>query len=214
MSAEVESAKSPGSGPSAAEQAALHSAKTSPYGLKEKIGRVLWNYLGQTLFRLTFHNSYGIRRALLRLFGASIGPHTRVRGSVRVEQPWNLTIGEGAAVGDRAILYCLGPVTIGDHVTISQGAHVCAGSHDYRDPRMPLIRPTIVIGDRAWIAADAFVGPGIVVGEGALLSARGCAMRDLDPWTIYAGNPAERLKARARAGEGAPDAGSGAPRDA
>ena len=184
--------------PPDASREVLLSAKTSPYGLKEKIGRVLWNYLGQTAFRLSFHNSYAYRRALLRVFGATVGGHTRIRGSVRVEQPWNLTIGEGCAVGDRAILYCLGPVTIGNHVTLSQGAHVCAGSHDYRDPRMPLLRPPIAIGDRAWIAADGFVGPRVVVGEGALLSARGVAMRDLDPWTIYAGNPAEAVKPRAR----------------
>lgn len=186
--------------PGVSEDEALLSARNSPYTFREKVLRALWIYFGQLVFRLTFHNWYAVRRSILSLFGASMGPHSRVRGSVRIEQPWNLSIGEGTSVGDRAILYCLGPVTIGNHVTISQGAHVCAGTHDHTRPEMPLIRPPIVIGDRAWIAADAFVGPSVEVGEGALLGARGCAMSNLEPWTIYAGNPATRVKERRRHG--------------
>jgi putative colanic acid biosynthesis acetyltransferase WcaF len=89
-------------------------------------------------------------------------------------------------------------VTIGDRVSISQHAHLCAGTHDYDDARMPLLRPPITIGDDAWIAADAFVGPNVTVGEGAILGARGCAFSDLEPWTIYGGNPAKKIKPRER----------------
>jgi putative colanic acid biosynthesis acetyltransferase WcaF len=115
-----------------------------------------------------------------------------------VEIPWNLTIGADSSVGDGAILYCLGPVTIGDRVGISQHAHLCAGSHDYTKPGMPLLRPPITIESDAWIAADAFVGPAVRVGEGAILGARGCAMQDLEPWSIYSGNPAKLVKPRPR----------------
>lgn len=168
----------------------------SPYSLKAKIARVLWGLVQATLFRASFHNWYGFRRRLLVLFGARIHPSVRIRASVRIEIPWNLTIGGESSVGDRAILYCLGPVTIGQRVSISQGAHVCAGSHDYTLRSMPLLRPPIIIEDDAWIAAEAFVGPAVRVGAGAILSSRGCAMRDLEPWSIYAGNPAELVKAR------------------
>lgn len=168
----------------------------SPYSPKAKIARVLWAVVQATLFRASFHNWYGFRRWLLGMFGAHIHPSVRIRRSVRVEIPWNLTIGAESSVGDRAILYCLGPVTIGERVSISQGAHLCAGSHDYTLRSMPLLRPPIVIEDDAWIAAEAFVGPAVRVGPGAILSSRGCAMRDLEPWSIYAGNPAELVKAR------------------
>lgn len=170
----------------------------SPYTTREKIGRVLWNYLGQKAFRCTFHNWYGLRNALLRLFGAKVGTPVRIRPTVLVEQPWNLAIGNNSSIGDRAIIYCLGPITIGEHVSISQGAHLCAGTHDYRKLDMPLLRPPIVVRDFAWIAADAFVGPNVEVGEGVLLGARACAMKNLDAWTIYAGNPAQPVKARPR----------------
>ncbi len=198
------------------DQPEFERAGVSPYTTREKVGRVLWNYLGQTLFGLTFHNWYGLRRRLLTLFGARLGRTVRVRSSARIEQPWNLTIGENSSVGDRAIIYCLGPVTIGSNVSISQGAHVCAGTHDFSQPSMPLLRPPIFIEDYAWIAADAFVGPNVRVGEGAILGARGCAMKHLDPWTIYSGNPARPLRERPRpvAKPGAPTRRQPAPREA
>jgi len=171
---------------------------TTPYTLRERILRVLWNYIGQVLFRFTFHNWYGVRNGLLRLFGASVAKVVRLRPTILVEQPWNLTIGENSSIGDRAIIYCLGKVSIGQHVSISQGAHLCAGTHDYRKADMPLLRPPVVVNDYAWVAADAFVGPNVTVGEGAILGARGCATRDLEPWTIYAGNPATKVKPRPR----------------
>jgi putative colanic acid biosynthesis acetyltransferase WcaF len=87
-------------------------------------------------------------------------------------------------------------VTIGARVTVSQGAHLCAGSHDSRRATMPLLRPPIDIEDDAWIAADAFVGPKVRVKEGAILGARAVALEDLEPWSIYLGNPAARVRAR------------------
>jgi putative colanic acid biosynthesis acetyltransferase WcaF len=154
--------------------------------------------VGATLFACSFHNWYGFRRMLLRAFGARIASSARIRPSVRVEIPWNLEVGDDSAVGDRAILYCLGPVRIGARVTISQGAHLCAGTHDYQTPAMALKRLPITIGDDAWIAAEAFVGPGVVVGEGAILGARSVAMRDLAPWGIYSGHPAVRVRDRVK----------------
>lgn len=170
--------------------------RSSPYSAREKLGRMLWGCAQATLFRCSFHNWYGFRRKLLRLFGAKLHDTANLRRTVIVECPWNLTIGAESSVGDRAILYCLGPVTIGARVTVSQGAHLCAGSHDSRRATMPLLRPPIDIEDDAWIAADAFVGPKVRVKEGAILGARAVALEDLEPWSIYLGNPAARVRAR------------------
>ena len=168
----------------------------NPYTLKEKILRVIWNYVGQVIFRLTFHNWYTVRRALLRLFGCTVGENARIRPSVRIEQPWNLTVGKNVVIGDRANVYCLGKIVIGDNVSISQQAHLCAGSHDFTKRNFPLLRPPITIEDHAWIAADAYVAPNVTVHEGAILGARGAAFKDLEPWTIYGGNPAKALGER------------------
>jgi putative colanic acid biosynthesis acetyltransferase WcaF len=181
------------------EEQTVGAAKTkSPWTTKQNIGRVLWAAVEKTLFRWSFHNWYGWRNWLLRVFGARVHATARLRRSVHIEIPWNLTLDEYAGVGDAAILYCLGPVTVGTHATISQYAHICAGTHDFNQPTFPLLRPPIVIGPHAWIAADAFVGPGVTVGEGAILGARGCAFKDMQPWTIYGGNPAKPLRPRER----------------
>lgn len=174
----------------------LRTRRASPYGTREKIARVLWGLVQATAFRASFHNWYGLRRTMLRAFGARLDATANVRRTVTIECPWNLSMGAESSVGDRAVLYCLGPVSIGARVTISQGAHLCAGTHDHRRATMPLVRSPITIGDEAWIAADAFVGPGVTVGEGAILGARGVAMRDLAPWTIHAGNPAVAVRER------------------
>jgi putative colanic acid biosynthesis acetyltransferase WcaF len=170
----------------------------SAYSAREKIGRMLWAIVQVTAFRGSFHNWYRWRAWVLGAFGAKVHPTARIRRTVRIECPWNLSIGESSSVGDRAILYCLGPVTIGSRVSISQHAHICAGSHDYTRPEMTLLRPPIEIESDAWIAADAFVGPNVTVGEGAILGARGVAFKNLSPWMIYAGNPARELRPRPR----------------
>ncbi|MEO0514393.1 MAG: putative colanic acid biosynthesis acetyltransferase [Planctomycetota bacterium] len=170
----------------------------SAYSLQDKVRRVLWWVVQATLFRWSFHNMYGWRRFVLRRFGATLHATSRVRPTVRIECPWQLTIGANSTVGDRAILYALGEVVLGDRVTVSQGSHLCAGTHDYTHPDQPLVRLGIRIENDAWVAADGFVGPGVVMGEGALLGARGAAFKNLAPWTIYGGNPAKPLKARPR----------------
>ena len=171
----------------------------SPWTTRQKIGRVLWWFVQATAWRWSWHTWYGYRRFILRRFGATVHPTARLRPSVRIECPWNLTLGPNSVVGDRANLYALGPITLGARVTASQQSHLCAGTHDFNQPDMPLIRPPITIEDDAWIAADAFVGPGVTVGQGAILGARGCAFKDLDPQTIYGGNPANAIGTRTAA---------------
>ena len=136
------------------------------------------------------------RRWLLRCFGAHIAPGARVYGSARIWYPPHLQMAPYSVLGPRSECYCMAPVAIGDHATVSQGARLYTGSHDVEDPDFSLVSKPIVIGDRAWIAAEAFVGPGVTVGEGAVLGARGVAFSDLAPWTIYAGNPAKPLRRR------------------
>ncbi len=157
---------------------------------KQRLIETLWEILGQPLFRCTFHNWYGLRRSLLSAFGAEIHPTARIRPSVTVTHPWNLTIGAHATVGDHAVLFCLGPIQIGERSTISQYAHLCAGSHDYTRSDMPLITDPIRIGDGCWIAADVFVGPGVKIGADTVVGARSTVVNDLPPAKICSGDPA------------------------
>ncbi|WP_375257991.1 acetyltransferase [Citreimonas sp.] len=162
---------------------------------RELAGRALWS-LGALAFRFSPRPLWGWRRWLLRRFGARVGAQVHVFPTVRIAIPWNLDLHDFCAVGDGAILYSLGPITIGARATVSQYAHLCAGSHDWRDPTMPLLKPPINIGRDAWICADAFVGPGVSVGDGAILGARAVATRPVPAQEIHAGNPARRIGRR------------------
>ncbi len=162
----------------------------------ELAGRALWETLGQTLFRFSPRVCWGWRRMLLRLFGARIAEGVHLHPSVRITVPWNLEIAEYAAVGDDVRLYNLGLIRIGKSATISQGAHLCAGTHDYRKADMPLIKATIAVGEAAWICADAFIGPEVTVGDYAIAGARAVVIRDVAPSAIVAGNPARQVGVR------------------
>ena len=165
------------------------------YTRREMAMRVLW-LPGQYLLRWSPRPFFGWRRGVLRLFGATVGPHAHVHNSTRVTMPWNLTLGAYAAVGEDVLVYNLGPVTIGERATVSHRAHLCAGTHDYRQPDLPLLKPPITVGPQAWVCADAFVGPGVTVGEGAVVGGAAVAMRDVAPWSVVAGNPATVVKQR------------------
>lgn len=181
---------------SKAERVALRHV--SPWSLRQKIWRQLWAMVQFCLFRPSPRPFNGWRRMLLRLFGTKIHSSSRISPTVQIEVPWHLTIGRDCAIGHQAILYCLGAVKIGDRVMISQYSHLCAGSHDYNDPSLPLQRPPITVEDDAWVAAEAFVGPGVTIKQGAILGAGGVAFKDLEPWTIYVGNPAKPVKTRTK----------------
>lgn len=161
----------------------------------ELAGRILWS-LAMPLFRCSPRILWGWRRAILRAFGAKIGKHAHIYPTVRITIPWNLAIGDEVAVGDHAILYALGPIRIGARATISQYAHLCAGTHDWRDPAMPLVKMPIVIGNDAWVCANSFVGPGVTVGERAILGAGAVTMKDIEVGMIFVGNPAKRITDR------------------
>ncbi|HZZ42809.1 MAG TPA: hypothetical protein VFE58_07715 [Tepidisphaeraceae bacterium] len=180
------------------EQASLELRKTraAPPPLRRRIMRVAWVAVDMTLFRYSFHTWNGWRTKVLRTFGAEIAPGCTIRRTARIYYPWNLKLGVISCLGDRCEIYNLGMVTIGDRVSISQEAYVCAGTHDYMDRSMPLVTKPITIKDDAWVCARAFVGPGVTVGTGAIVGAASVAMRDVADWTIVAGNPAVFVKNR------------------
>lgn len=155
-----------------------------------QIGRILWA-LTAPIFALSPRPLWGIRRCVLRLFGASIGKHVHIYPSCKIKIPWNLTLHDYCAVGDGAILYALGKIEIGTRSTISQYAHICAGTHDWRSESMELLKRGVLIGPDSWVCADAFVGPGVSVGANSIVAARAVVFDSVPAYTIVMGNPAK-----------------------
>lgn len=168
----------------------------SEFGLAQKARRALWGVVWLCLFRPTHRLMHGWRRALLRAFGAQVGAGARIDPSVRVWAPWNLALGDASTIGPRVDLYSVAQIAIGRNAVVSQNAHLCAAGHDVDSRDFRLTPAPIAIGDHAWVAADAFIGPGVRLGEGAVAGARACVTRAVADWTIVAGNPARPIRLR------------------
>jgi putative colanic acid biosynthesis acetyltransferase WcaF len=168
----------------------------SEHSFLNKLGRCVWSIAHLTLFRTSPRIFHGWRRALLRLFGASIGRGVRVYPSARIWAPWNLQMQDHSCLGPDVDCYCVAPIRIGAHAVVSQYSYLCAASHDYTLANLPLISAPITIGDGAWVTADVFVGMGVTVGAGAVVGARAAVFEDVPAWTVVGGNPARFIKRR------------------
>jgi len=138
----------------------------------------------------------GPKRFLLRLFGAKVGKGLIIKPRVNIKYPWRLTIGNHVWIGESVWIDCLDEVTLADHVCLSQGAMLECGNHDYSRPSFDLITAPIHIEAGAWIGAKSFVGPGVRVGNHAVLAAGSVATSDLEAGFIYRGNPAIQVRQR------------------
>lgn len=156
----------------------------------------LWYFIGEPLFSSYWLPFSGIKVTILRLFGATVGQRVRIKPGVKVKFPWRLTVGDYVWIGEKSWLDNLAQITIESHVCISQGVYLCTGNHDWNHPHFALMPAPIVIHQGSWIAARAMVGPGVTIGQGAVLCLGGVAGHALEAMTIYAGNPAKVIKKR------------------
>ena len=170
--------------------------RATPLSLRNTTGRAIWNVVWLLLFRPTPRPFHAWRSVLLRMFGAKLGKAVHPYPSARIWAPWNLEMGDHSCLSEDVDCYCVDKIRIGPHATVSQYSFLCTASHDHRDSAMPLVTAPITIGERAWIAADVFVAPGVTIGDGAVVTARSSVFSDIDPWTVAAGNPAESVKKR------------------
>ena len=135
-----------------------------------------------------------LRVALLRIFGAKIGGGVVIRANVNVSYPWRLTLGDDVWLGEETVILSLAPVVIESSVCISQRAFLCTGSHDFRSEKFSLVTKPITVRSGSWIAAQAFISPGVEIGTGSMVCAGSVVTEDVPPRTIVRGNPAQAVK--------------------
>lgn len=167
------------------------------FSLGNRLARAAWGIVWLLLFRPSLKPMHAWRRFLLRVFGAQLGHDVHVHADVSVWAPWQLQIGNRVGIANGVTLYNMAPMQIGDECVISQGAHLCCGSHDIDSPNFQLIAKPIVLEPNVWICADAFVGLGVRIAQGCVVGARSVIVKPIDePWTVWAGNPAHKKKLR------------------
>lgn len=166
------------------------------FSVANRAARVIWQITSLFFFRLSPRPFHAWRSFLLRCFGAKVGKGVHVYPGVKIWAPWNLELRDECGVGSGATLYSQGKITIGRRAVISQGVYLCTGTHDYTRAGSPLVTKPIYVGENAWIAAEAFVHPGVVIASGCVIGARSVVINDMPEWTVCAGNPCRPLKAR------------------
>lgn len=172
------------------------SGYPSPHSRANQLMRILWRTVWLLAYRPSPKIFHGWRRFLLCMFGAKIAKDAYPHPSVKIWAPWNLEMGPLSCLGPYVDCYCVDRVVIGARATVSQYSFLCTATHDYHDPFMPLVTAPIMIGERAWVAADVFIGPGVTIGDGAVVGARSSLYRNVEPWTVVVGNPARQIAKR------------------
>lgn len=166
-------------------------------GRRHQIIRMIWWMVWCVgTFCLPRSVGSGFKRALLKAFGARIDNTAVVYSSARIYYPANLVMEEYSCLAEHVDCYNVAPIKIGKYATVSQNSTLCTASHDIESPGHELIVAPITIGDKVWVAAEAFVGMGVTIGEGAVVGARAVVVKDVEPWTVVGGNPARFLKKR------------------
>lgn len=169
----------------------------APMARKERIRRMLWCAVRAVAVRwLPPVMCFGWVRIVYRLFGAKVHSTAKIYPSADVFMPWNLEIGEWSTIGGNVHILNAAPLIIGNDCNVSERAYICCASHNIQSDAHEQIHKPVVLKDRSWVAAEAFVGMGVVIGKGAVVGARAAVFKDVEPWNVVGGNPARILKQR------------------
>lgn len=164
--------------------------------LRDKLRRAIWSAVWLCLFLPSPTPLHCWRCWLVRWFGGIVGRRVAIYPTVKIWAPWNLHIDDNATIGGSANLYCVDRISIGAGAIISQGAFLCTASHDFQSRDFCLVTAEVRVCSNVWVAAEAFVGPGVCIGEGAVVGARCVLTRNVGESTVIAGNPARVIGLR------------------
>ncbi|MDQ2719763.1 MAG: WcaF family extracellular polysaccharide biosynthesis acetyltransferase [Bacteroidota bacterium] len=174
----------------------LSSYDNSWYHPGSSVKRLCWYSINLLIFKSSFFPFYKLKVFLLHLFGAKTGKNILIKPNVNIKYPWFLEIGDNVWIGENVWIDNLGRVSIGNNVCLSQKSMLLSGNHDYTKSTFDLIVKDIIIEDGVWIAAGAIVCGGVICKNHSVLSVGSVATQSLEPNTIYAGNPAIKLRER------------------
>ena len=158
--------------------------------------RILWYLFSLFFFKSSWLPFSFFKVFILRIFGAKIGKSIVIKPSVNIKYPWKLSLGNHVWIGENVWIDNLDNVVIGNNVCISQGAFLLCGNHNYKKDSFDLITKPIIVEDGVWIGAKSTVLPGVTAKSHSILSAGSVTSKNLETYSVYRGNPAEKVSIR------------------
>ena len=158
--------------------------------------RMIWFIINVIFLLNPLNPSSKLKSFFLRLFGARIGNKVFLKPGINVKYPWNVEIGDYSWIGERVWIDSIANIKIGNNVCISQDSYLCTGNHDWADRSFGLIVEPIVIEGGAWIGARVLVLPGVTIASHSVITAGSVINKSTEPYMIYSGNPAIKIKKR------------------
>ena len=151
------------------------------------VRRSIWAVISASVFESGWVPFYGLKRWLLRCFGARVGQRVVIKPHVRIKFPWRLSIEDDVWIGQGVWIDNLANVSIGRQCCLSQGVYLCTGSHDFRRRDFELRCRPIELQHHVWCCARATVLPGTVIPEGSVVAAGSV----VEPNSIAPAQPAD-----------------------
>lgn len=175
------------------------SYRKPSFTLGNRIRRLIWNIVYTLLFRTSPRSLHKWRALILKAFGAKLGKGVHIYPRAKIWAPWNLEVGDHVGIADGATLYNMDLIRIGSYSVVSQGSHLCGGSHDYNSQNFQLYAKPIILGEHVWICAEAFISLGVIIPDGVVIGARSLVTKSIpESWAVYAGQPVKRISQRTR----------------
>lgn len=125
------------------------------------------------------------------------GENVYIGPNVRIDEPFNLELGNNTCICTLTHISALGGVKIGDDTMISSLCSITTLTHPINSRSRvaePVISKPIVIGRNCWIGTGAIILSGITVGDDAIIGAGSVVTKDVSPATVVVGSPAKVLK--------------------
>jgi acetyltransferase-like isoleucine patch superfamily enzyme len=129
-----------------------------------------------------------------------IGKNCKIKdGSKLYSYDGFIKIGNNVSINPYCLLYGNGGIRIGNDVLIATHTVIVSSNHNFEDTNdlisnQGMTAKGISIGDNVWIGASVKILDGINIGSGSVIAAGSVVNKDVEPYSIYAGVPAKKIK--------------------
>lgn len=131
------------------------------------------------------------------------GKNVRIASGTEIAAPERLYIGDNVGISQRVLISAVGGCHIGRGCQIAGEAVIFTIDHQYTagesvpyDP-VRLVKP-VYLEDYVWVGLRAIIGPGVRIGEGAIIGLGSVVLQDVPPLAIVVGNPATIITYRSK----------------